>query len=93
MTNLYSAVNLLKAATCRYPAQGWPLHGSSTVVNLLNNSSVYTNHYNNILQVVFPDLSCQWFIPKRDDFHVISPQKQRLSTTVILSHLGWSGMS
>ncbi|XP_073255045.1 integrator complex subunit 4-like [Porites lutea] len=42
------------------------------------------------VQVVFPDLSCQWFIPKRDDFHVISPQKQRLSTTVILSHLGWS---
>lgn len=42
------------------------------------------------VQVVFPDLSCQWFIPKPDDVHLILPEKQRLSTTVILSHSGWS---
>lgn len=42
-------------------------------------------------QVVFPDMRCRWFIPKRDDLHVISPLKQRLVTTVILSHSGWSG--
>ena len=40
---------------------------------------------------MFPDLRCQWFIPKRDDLLVISPLKQRLATTVILSHSGWSG--
>lgn len=42
------------------------------------------------VQVVFPDLRCHWFIPKRDDIHVLSPTKQRLATTVILSHKGWS---
>ena len=42
-------------------------------------------------QVVFPDMRCRWFIPKRDDLHVITPVKQRLVTTVILSHSGWSG--
>lgn len=42
-------------------------------------------------QVVFPDMRCRWFIPKRDDLHVITPLKQRLITTVILSHSGWSG--
>lgn len=42
------------------------------------------------VQVMFPDLSCRWFIPKRDDLHLVSPLKQRLSTTVILSQSGWS---
>ncbi|PFX32501.1 integrator complex subunit 4-like [Stylophora pistillata] len=42
------------------------------------------------VQVVFPDLRCHWFIPKRDDIHVLSPAKQRLATTVILSHSAWS---
>lgn len=51
------------------------------------------NHFTSSWQVVFPDLSCHWFIPKRDDLHDLSPNKQRLSTTVILSHTGWSGKS
>ncbi|XP_029186863.2 integrator complex subunit 4-like [Acropora millepora] len=42
------------------------------------------------VQVMFPDLSCRWFIPKCDDLHLVSPLKQRLSTTVILSQSGWS---
>ncbi|KAJ7392804.1 Integrator complex subunit 4 [Desmophyllum pertusum] len=42
------------------------------------------------VQVVFPDMRCQWFISKRDDLHVLSPLRQRLATTVILSHSGWS---
>lgn len=40
---------------------------------------------------MFPDLTCRWFIPKCDDLHLVSPLKQRLSTTVILSQSGWSG--